>query len=173
MRIRNKLLIVSLLATVVLFTGCGGGNNTTNNYNYDANTTKADETPQDFRTIGAIDCRGIKDYGGEVKLRAKIGFDSRIKRDSFTYEYRVNGNMVDFETPIVSMTGDGSAYLLNGDMYVTPNEGDTTVLHVFDLSYLDGGHKRLFRGACQQDRYVQVAGKGKSCSGGATCPYSK
>ena len=114
------------------------------------------EAVKDFSLIGAIDCRGLSEIGGEVRLRAKVSYDDNIKRDSFTYEYKINSNVVYFETPIVTLTADASAYLLDGDMYIEPNESNNIITHVFELSYLDGGYRRLYRGACVQGKYVNV-----------------
>ena len=138
--------MMTTLAIVAMFMFAACGNN----------DSAKDAPVKDFQLIGSVDCRGITEYGGEVKLRAKINYDDNIKRDSFTYEYTIDGERVSFETPIVSLTADGSAYLLDGDMYVPANTSNRTLTHVFDLSYLDGGYRRLYRGACVQGKYVSV-----------------
>lgn len=135
---------IALIATIAL-TACGADGN-----------SKQDRGVENFDLIGAIDCRNLTDNGGEVKLRARVAYDKDIKADSFTYEYSINGNVVDFEIPIVTISRDGSVYELNGDMYIYPNTTDKDVLHVFDLTYLDGGVTRLYRGGCRQGVYVRV-----------------
>jgi len=148
-----KKILMGLVAVMAMFafTACGSSGD-----------SKKDETVKEFSLIGAIDCRGISELGGEVKLRAKVDYNDNIKRDSFTYEYSVDGETVDFETPIVSLTADGSAYLLDGDMYIQSNESNNQITHVFDLSYLDGGYRRLYRGACVQGKYVSVVNNNES-----------
>jgi hypothetical protein len=145
-RISMSLLVAAIASTLLV--GCGGGD------------TKSDRGVEHFDLIGAIDCRNVNDYGGEVKLRARVSYDEAIQVDSFTYEYSLNGNVVDFATPIVTVSRDGSVYELNGDMYIYPNNTNNTMIHVFDLTYLDGGVTRLYRGGCSQGVYVRVDGNG-------------
>jgi hypothetical protein len=137
---------VMALVAVFMFSACGGSNG----------SSKEDIGVENFDLIGAIDCRNVNDFGGEVKLRARVSYDEAIQVDSFTYEYSLNGNVVDFETPIVTTSRDGSVYELNGDMYIYPNNTDTDVVHVFDLTYLDGEVTRLYRGGCSQGVYVRI-----------------
>jgi hypothetical protein len=142
-KITMNLLIVSAIASTLLV-GCGSSNSN--------QSTKI----QNFDTIGAIDCRNVNDYGGEVKLKARVAYDSKIQIDSFTYEYFLNGSLIDFKTPIVTISRDGSVYELNGDMYIYPNTSKTNNIHIFELTYLDGGVTRLYRGGCSQGVYVRV-----------------
>jgi len=142
---KKIMMMIMALVAMMMFTACGSGGN-----------TKQDRGVEAFDLIGAIDCRNVNDYGGEVKLRARVSYDEAIQVDSFTYEYSIDGNVVDFETPIVTVSRDGSVYELNGDMYIYPNNGNSDIVHVFDLTYLDGGVTRLYRGGCRQGQYVRV-----------------
>ena len=161
---KKIILSIIMLNVMILFTACGS--TTINNTTVGDEPTQPSE-PQEFSLIGSIDCRNVNDYGGEVKLKAKVAYSDNINRDSFTYTYAMNGNVIDFETPIVSMTGDGSAYLLNSNMYVYPNESGVEAWHIFELTYLTKGVVQLFRGGCKQDVYVS------SATIASKCPYKK
>jgi len=145
---KRIMIMVSALAMLFVFTACGSGSNTSQG----TGTVEI----RDLGRVASIDCRSIKEYGGEVKLRAKLEYESGIKIDSFTYTYAIDGNIVDFETPIVTFSRDGNTMLIDGDMYIMANETSTPIIHVFELTYLDGGEERLFRGGCKQGVYISA-----------------
>lgn len=99
--------------------------------------------------IGAVDCRGLDDEGGLVKISGKIGYQEAILRDSFTVTYAIDGSIVDFQTPIVYRTADNSAYLIESQFYVDSDEEKR--YHQFELSYmLSSGVSVVYRGGCKQ-----------------------
>jgi len=47
-------------------------------------------------------------------------------------------------------------------MYIYQNTSNSSITHVFDLTYLDGGVTRLYRGGCRQGQYVRVTDSNRS-----------